>query len=117
MPTHPHSDPSPPVDSASLLLGEVRGQLREVIHGMNNMSQKVDAISDKVVALGELPKTVADNKAGIAALQARVDTLEKDRDERRGAEGIVATILKSPLIGWLTGAAVAVWAYLKGAHS
>jgi hypothetical protein len=82
---------------------------------MNNTAQKVDAIGTRVAALGELPAVVAENKAEIAALGVRVDTLERVRDERKGAEGMVALILKSPALGWLAGAVVAVWALLKGA--
>lgn len=109
----PNSE-SPAVDQTSLLLGEVRGQLRELIHSVNNTAQKVDAIGSRVAALAELPAAVAANKADISALVVRVDTLERDRDERKGAHSIIAIILKSPAIGWLMGAAIAVWALLKG---
>lgn len=109
----PQTD-TPAVDQTSLLLGEVRGQLRELIHTSNNTAQKVDAIGSKVVSLDGLPAIIAESKADLAALGVRVDTLERDRDERKGAQGIIALILKSPALGWLMGAAVAVWALLKG---
>lgn len=102
------------VDQTSFLLGEVKGQLRELIHTSNNTAQKVDAIGAKVAALGGLPAVVAEHKADIAALGVRVDGLERERDERKGAHGIIAMMLKSPAIGWLAGAAVAMWAFLKG---
>lgn len=46
----------------------------------------------------------------------RIDALERDRDKRDGASNILTTILKSPAIGWLAGAAVAAWTYLQGRH-
>lgn len=73
-----------------LLLGEIRGQLRELIHSSNNMGMKVDALS------------------------LRVSALEGANMRREGAAGIVGAILRSPALGWLVGAAVTAWAILTG---
>jgi len=36
-----------PVDQAGMMiLGELRGQLRELIHNINNLSSKVDAVNE-----------------------------------------------------------------------
>lgn len=43
------SDPNDP--NALLLLGEIRGQLRELIHTGNNNSAKLDALGLRVAAL------------------------------------------------------------------
>lgn len=102
------------IDSPSLLLGEVRGQLRELIHTMNNTAMKVDALAKDVGSLAKVPEQVADNRAQIAALAARVNALESERDERRGATSVIGTILKSPALGWLVGAAITAWAILTG---
>jgi hypothetical protein len=79
-----------PQDDTMLILGEIRGQLRELIHTGNNTSSKVDALGIRVAAL------------------------EGEKDRREGASGVLTTILKSPLIGWLTGAAISAWAILTG---
>jgi hypothetical protein len=77
-------------ESSMLLLGEIRGQLRELIHNSNNNSAKLDALS------------------------IRVGLLENKEAGRTGASNLVYTILKSPTIGWLVGAAVSAWAVLTG---
>jgi hypothetical protein len=73
-----------------LLLGEIRGQLRELIHTGNNNSTKLDALGIRVAAL------------------------EGERSRREGASGLVQSVLKSPAIGWLVGAVVTAWAILTG---
>lgn len=73
-----------------LILGEIRGQLRELIHTGNNTASKLDALGIRVAAL------------------------EGEKDRREGASGVLTTVLKSPLIGWMTGAAISAWAILTG---
>lgn len=80
-----------PLESNSLLLlGEIRGQLRELIHSTNNTGMKVDALA------------------------MRVSALEAADQRRQGATGLLQTILKSPALGWLVGAVVTAWAILTG---
>lgn len=88
-------------------VGKIEGQLREVIHGLNNVSQKVDALGEKVAAGSNLPARVDD-------LDTRVTALETDKNKRDGAMGFGGWLLRSPLFGWLATAAIAVWAVLKG---
>lgn len=88
-------------------LGEMRGQLRELIHTVNNTAQKLDAVSMKVMSSAELPTK-------ITALELRITALETDRNRRDGAAGIISTILRSPALGWLIGAAITAWAILTG---
>lgn len=71
-------------------VGELTAQVREQIHISNNTQAMVQA-------LGE-----------------RLRKLEDNDHRREGAAGIVQTILKSPLIGWLVGAAISAWAILTG---
>lgn len=98
---------TPPAANQDMILGEMRGQLREVVHSMNNLTQKFDGLTREVIGLAGLGSIVA-------ALQASVAELEKDRDRRDGATGIIGTLLKSPLIGWTVGLAFAGLAVLKG---
>ncbi len=73
-----------------LLLGEIKGQLRELIHTSNNNAMKLDALG------------------------LRVSKLESESDRRDGAASVVGTIMRSPAIGWLVGAAISAWAVLSG---
>ena len=73
-----------------LLMGEIKGQLRELIHNSNNLSAKFDGMALRVAAL------------------------ETERSRRDGAASVLGMALKSPAIGWLVGAAVSAWAVLTG---
>jgi hypothetical protein len=114
-----------------MILGEMRGQLREVVHSMANLSQKFDGLAREVIGLGplaadlaQLGSTVLANSRAIAdmqrssqeiaALKNEVETLKAERNRREGASGIVSIILRSPALGWLVGAAITAWAVLTG---
>lgn len=97
-----------------MILGEVRGQMRELVHTINNLSMKFDGLSREVIGLGPLASDIADVKAKTSALDVRLAALEADRNRRDGATGIVALILKSPALGWLAGAAISAWVILTG---
>lgn len=97
---------SEPVNQ-DMILGEMRGQMRELVHTVNNLSTKFDAMTREVVALGPLAVQIAE-------IRAEVDLLKAARAQQAGAAGVVAAILKSPAIGWLVGAAITAWAVLTG---
>ena len=90
-----------------MVLGEMRGQLREVVHSMNAMSAKFDSLSREVIGLSTLA-------ADVAAMKIRVTALETERNRRDGATGIIQAIVKSPAVGWMVGGATFVWALLTG---
>jgi len=95
------------LETTGMMLGELKGQMRELIHNVNNLATKLDGLSERVIGSAGLPKK-------IELLEARVTALETDKNKRDGASGIIATIMKSPTIGWLVGAAVSAWAILTG---
>lgn len=97
----------PQNDSTALMLGEIRGQLREAIHNMNNQSQKIDAIGDKLAKLEGIPDQ-------LDKLETRLTALEADRYRRDGAMGFGGWILKSPLVAWIVAGVVMTVAYFKG---
>lgn len=76
--------------STLLLLGEIRGQLRELVHSSNNNSAKLDALA------------------------IRVSALESDKSRREGQAGVLTAALRSPALAWIISAAVTVWALLSG---
>lgn len=88
-------------------VGKIEGQNREIVHALNNMSQKFDALAEKVATNSNIPARVDDH-------EARIGKLESDKDRRDGAMGFGGWLLRSPLFGWLATAAVAAWAVLKG---
>ncbi len=82
--------PDAPDTNTMLLLGEIRGQLRELIHTGNNNTMKLDALGTRVMAL------------------------ENDSARRVGANGVVSAILRSPAVGWMVGGATFLWGILTG---
>lgn len=90
MPPRKVGDVDPLEVSVSYLLGQIQGQLRELIHSSNNNGQKLEALGVRVAAL------------------------EAANDRREGASGVIQSIMKSPAIGWLVGAAITAWAILTG---
>ncbi|UIJ43804.1 hypothetical protein LZK98_11945 [Sphingomonas cannabina] len=97
------------LQNISIAVGEVRGQLREVVHGVNNMAQKVDNMSDKVSALVSVPGKMAE-------LEARVTVLEAAENQRVGAMGFGGWLLKVLPIGAISAAIGAISAFLTGRH-
>lgn len=88
-----------------LILGEIRGQLREVVHSQNNMNMKIDGLTREVVGFAAIAEDVGELKADVRQL--------KDHDHRRqGAEGTLAVIIKSPLIQWLATVALGIWVFV-----
>lgn len=90
-----------------MVLGEMRGQLREVVHSMNNLTMKFDSLSREVIGLGPLSAEIVD-------LKARLTGLEAERNRRDGATGILQALIKSPVVGWVVGGATFLWAAVTG---
>lgn len=87
-------------------VGEISGQLREVIHTVNNVAQKVDGMTERLLT--------APTSSDFEKLSKRVDALEAKEDRRDGATGLGAAILKSPVLGWAVGIIAAALAAIKG---
>lgn len=89
------------------MMGELKGQMREVVHSVNNLSQKVDAITREN---SHLPGEVSD-------LKARVKILEEAEHRRTGATNLGLGVFKSGLFGNIvTGVVTALgvaWLVMK----
>lgn len=96
-----------PTDTTGMMLGELKGQMRELIHNVHNLTQKVDVLAERVIGAAGLPGKVKD-------LEGRLVVLETEKNKREGAMGFGSWVLKSPTIGWLVGAAISAWAMLTG---
>lgn len=109
------ADPVTPEGSQNaMILGEMRGQLREVVHGLNNLSSKFDGLTREVVALGTLATIVGKLEAIVEAQDVRIKMLENKQSHQSGASNTLKMILNSPALGWLFLGAVALWVALKG---
>ena len=102
MPARAPSDPD-----TAMMLGEMRGQLRELIHQGNNQAMKNDAVAKALAKLESIPDQ-------LTKIEQRLTALETDKNKRDGAMGFGGWLLRSPLFGWLATAAVVAWAALKG---
>jgi hypothetical protein len=96
-----------PLDTTGMMLGEMKGQLRELIHNLNTMSAKIDSLTERVAGAAGLP-------AKVKELEDRIMMLEADKNKRDGAMGLGSWLIRSPVIAWLAAASVAFWAVLKG---
>lgn len=98
--------PTPDLDSA-VILGEMRGQLRELVHSSNNNSMKIDGLAREMAAANVLLNQVT-------ALSERITALEADRNRRDGALGLGGWLMKTPVIQWILMIALTAWVVIKG---
>lgn len=92
---------TPTDPGAAFLLGKIEGQLREIIHGMNNKEAKDEAAARRIAEM-------------FTKIESRLDALEASEHRREGASGLFQVIIRSPALGWLVGAAITAWAILTG---
>lgn len=97
-------DPSD-IGALTLAVGEMRGQMREMIHAQNNIAQKVDFLTERAL--------LAPTTAQIDALTKRVDALEAEKDRQDGAKGLLATMLGSKAFGVLVSITLVAYASIK----
>ena len=93
--------------SQDMILGELRGQVRELVHSVNNLNGKFDALTREVVALGPLA-------ADIAEIKTRLTKLEESDHRQSSAVAVVRIILTSPIVLSLLMLAGVVWATMTG---
>lgn len=92
------------LNALAVKVGEISGQLREVIHTVNNMAQKVDGMTERLLT----SPTTAD----FEKLSKRVDALEAERHRNDGAKGMIAAILQSKAFGLIVTALLSAAAAL-----
>lgn len=77
-----------------IMLGEIRGQLREMIHTTNNTASKVDALGREVSEIKGIAVTVAALDVRVTKLEGKVSTLTTSEDKRTGATSLAEWIVK-----------------------
>ena len=121
-------------DDLAMKIGEVVAYIHENRHGVNNLSSKFDGFTidlrKQLAALEtklgnrveEIERTlraelVAQNiatEAKLTAANMRIAVLEQEKYRRDGASTVIASIMRSPTLGWMVGAAVTAWGLLSG---
>ena len=87
-------------------VGEISGQLRGLVHSQNNMSMKLNGLTEKLLA--------APTQSDFQALAARVAALEADKNRSDGAKGVLAAVMRSPMAAWGAAIIAAIWGAFKG---
>lgn len=100
------------LDEISRMIGELSAYVHEGRHGVNNLSTKFDALALDIAKRVETMKTEISLR--LDTMDRRIALLEGVEAQRKGERGAVAWIVQSPLVGWIVGGAVAVWAVITG---
>ena len=106
-------DPSD-IGALTLAVGEMRGQMRELIHTNNNMAMKVEHLTEKVLLAQALPAEVARLADVLVTALARIDALEADKNRSDGAKGVLAAVMRSPVAAWGAAIIAGIWGAFKG---
>lgn len=90
-----------------MILGELRGQVRELVHSVNNLGAKFDGLTREVIALGPLAVQIAE-------LKSDVQRLKETQLKETGAKNLAVWFIQSPLVAWILAVAVVIWTALRG---
>lgn len=99
-----------PTDLGALTMavGELKGQMRELIHLSNNNAQKIDGVAELVFKAQGIPQSITELQAEIDTVKTdlggRISALEAERNRNDGAKGVFAAILQSRFAAWVAAA-------------
>jgi phosphoglycerate-specific signal transduction histidine kinase len=85
--------------------------MHEREHGMNNLAQKVDGLSQQITR--EVSRMKAEIQVQLETISARVTKLEDAAAQQRGAKNLVVWVLQSPLVGWIAAGVIGFAALLR----
>lgn len=94
------------IGTLAVKVGEISGQLRELIHQQNNMAMKLDGLTERMLT--------SPTRADFEKLEQRVEALEAERHRNDGARGFILGVMRSPVAAWLVAAGAALFAAFKG---
>lgn len=106
-------DPSD-IGALTLAVGEMRGQMRELIHAQNNMATKMESLTEKVLLAQALPVEVARLADTLVSALVRIDALEAERHRNDGAKGVFAAIMQSRFAAWAAAGVAVIYAAIRG---
>lgn len=90
----------------------IKGQsdsIRALTESMMRQQEVLGEINERLI---RIEANKVDSR--VAALEAEIEQLKAERNQRVGMARLVEMIFKSPLIGWIVGAAGLVWFMLNG---
>ena len=95
-------------NSMALMLGEIRGQVRQIVEQFAALSAKLEALTTAVNQAAHLPEEMQ-------ALKLRVAALEAAEQQRRGAMSLGSILIKAlPWVGPAIVTAATVAIAMKG---
>lgn len=97
-------DASQDLGALLLAVGRLEGRVGEIVHGQNDMRQKVDGIAEKVFT--------APTREDYDKLGSRVSALEAAKNTDDGAKGVWSRIIESRPFGVVVTAAISALAAL-----
>lgn len=107
------------MDEISEAIGRLSGQVEsldrythEREHGINNLSQKLDALGVRITR--DIAAVEAKFEVQFKAMNDRIAALEATDLRQAGAKNLVVWTLQSPLIGWIAAAALFIAGWWKG---
>lgn len=93
----------------SIMLGEIKGQLRELIHTVNNTVMKLDALTREVIETKGIPADLAALEVRVSENERRITKLEADLNRREGAVGVWRWLVSNwPSLLLLAAAIIAI---------
>lgn len=107
------------LDQISEAIGELKGSVKSIEsyvhegrHGVNNLSQKFDALGTKITR--DIAAVEERIRVRFEAVEQRLSALEDAKQRAEGAKGALLWILQSPLVGWIAAAMMFFTAWWKG---
>jgi hypothetical protein len=93
------------IGTLAVKVGEISGQLRELIHQQNNMAMKLDGLTERMLT--------SPTRSDFEKLEQRVEALEAERHRNDGVRGFVLGLMRSPVAAWLAAAIAFAYASFK----
>jgi hypothetical protein len=90
----------------------IKGQSDSIRSMAEGLLRQQETLSDIVERLVRIESNKVDSR--VTTLEAEVEQLKAERNQRVGMSRLIELIFKSPLVGWLVGAGTAVWFLLSG---
>lgn len=90
----------------------IRGQSESIRSLTEAMLNQQTTLGDIVSRLVRIEANKVDSR--VTSLEAEVEQLKVERNQRAGMTKMLEWIFKSPLIGWLAAAGAGVWMVLHG---